>query len=203
MVRTRVVLPLSHRASPGAVGQMALGGQLAQQKMKIDEAAEGLEIGQDPAHPRVIQGFFEIQPGLQLAAGAHVVAGEQVGAAQAPQQGVLRRPAADALEAAQGLNRGVVIQGGEIIQAEAAVHQTLGKFDDGPGLAVTETQVPQGLGLQPRQVLRAGGRRGPAPGRPETATPKAWVRRLRTWMPTVRLICWQAMALTRASKRLG
>ena len=157
---------------------MALLSQLAQQKMKIDEAAEGLEAGQDPAHPRVIQGFLEVQPGFQLAAGADVVAGEQVGTAQAPQQGVFRRPAADAPGPAQGLNGGLVVQGVQVFQAEAAGLQALGELDDGPGLAVTETQVAQGLGLLPRQIPGRG-KAWASPEAPGNGSPKAWVRRLR------------------------
>ena len=131
-------------------------GQLAQQKVKVNEAAEGVEVGQHPTHPLVVQGLLEIQPVLQLAAGPHVVAGEEVPAPQTPQQDIFRRPAADALKKAQGFNCVVVVQGVKVFQAGAAGHQILGQFDDGPGLIVAETQVPQGLGLQPRQVLGLG-----------------------------------------------
>src|SRR5512143_654680 len=124
--------------------------------MKVDKAAVGVEPGQYSSHSLVVQGFPEIKPGLQLAAGPHVVAGKQVGTPQTPQQGILRRPAANTLEATQGLDRGVVVQRGEIIQAEATIHQPLGECDDGAGLTVTETQVTQRLRLQPRQIPGPG-----------------------------------------------
>ena len=37
-------------------GQMPLCGQLAQQKVEVNEAAVRVELGQDPAHPLVVQG---------------------------------------------------------------------------------------------------------------------------------------------------
>ena len=64
----------------------------------------GLPAGQGTPDPFVIERPWQVQPALQVVAGADVVPREDVGPSQAPQQDIFPRPTSHAPQAAEALD---------------------------------------------------------------------------------------------------
>ena len=98
----------------------------------------------------------KVEPPLQVAPEAGVVAREDVGAPEPAQEDVLGRPAADAPQLDQASDRGLVSKAGETLEVEAAGRDKLGCLHYRPRLLRAEPERAQRHRIGAGEVLGPG-----------------------------------------------
>jgi hypothetical protein len=135
--------------------------------VEVEEAGVGLPAPRQAAHARVVERGAQLHPPREVRARTDIVAREHVQPAEPAEQDVLRCPPPDAAERDEALDRGFVIERGELLEIEPGLDRAC-QLEQRACLVAVEADAAKPRGRNRRELARARKREGAA-GRADPA----------------------------------